>query len=78
MPMCMAPGTIREFAETIRDVVKFSGTLTFDQSKPNGTPRKLLDVSWLHALGWRAQIRLSAGLDSTYRCYLENSERIRR
>lgn len=64
--------TIRELAETIRDVVGFPGDLTWDTSKPDGTPRKLLDVSRLHGLGWKAKIGLREGIERTYRWYLEN------
>ena len=58
--------SIRELAETIRDVVAPGVALTFDATKPDGTPRKLLDVSRLHGLGWRHGIGLSDGLAFTY------------
>lgn len=58
--------TIRELAESIRDVVGYRGELSFDSSKPDGTPRKLLDVNKLADLGWRAQTTLSDGLHKTY------------
>jgi GDP-L-fucose synthase len=58
--------SIRELAETIRDVVAPGVAITFDTSKPDGTPRKLLDVQRLHDLGWRHQIELGAGIASTY------------
>lgn len=58
--------TIRELAETIADVVGFRGGLRFDTSKPDGTPRKLLDVSRLSRLGWRARTSLKAGLRMAY------------
>ncbi|MBL9022533.1 MAG: GDP-L-fucose synthase [Myxococcales bacterium] len=64
--------TIRELAETIRDVVGFRGDLTWDTSKPDGTPRKLLDVSRLHGLGWKAKIGLRQGVEQTYAWYLAN------
>jgi GDP-L-fucose synthase len=64
--------TIRELAETIVSTVGFEGDLHFDTSKPDGTPRKLLDVSRLFALGWRPQISLSEGLRQTYAWYLEH------
>ncbi|EHM01996.1 putative GDP-L-fucose synthetase [Acetobacteraceae bacterium AT-5844] len=66
--------TIRELAEAIRGVVGFEGELTFDTSKPDGTPRKLMDSSRLNAMGWRPSISLEAGLRSTYAWYLENVE----
>jgi len=62
--------TIRELAETIMGVVGFSGQLMFDTTKPDGTPRKLLDVSSLKALGWQAGIELRQGVESTYRSML--------
>src|SRR5262245_35381738 len=58
--------TIRELAEAIARLVGFRGTLEFDTTRPDGTPRKLLDVSRLTALGWRPRVSLEAGLDSTY------------
>jgi len=58
--------TVRELAELIRDVVKFEGRLTFDTSKPDGTPRKLLDVSRMKKLGWQASIPLTRGLATVY------------
>ena len=64
--------TIRELAETVADVTGFTGTLLWDESKPDGTPRKLLDVSRIHALGWKAQIPLRDGIDATYRWFVDN------
>ena len=58
--------TIRELAELIVSVVDYRGHLRFDHSKPDGTPRKLLDVSRLVELGWRPKISLAAGIESTY------------
>lgn len=69
--------SIAELAETIRDVVGFQGRITFDASKPDGTPRKLLDVSRLEAAGWRARIPLRAGIEDTYRWFLEHREEAR-
>ncbi|NKB59423.1 MAG: NAD-dependent epimerase/dehydratase family protein [Alphaproteobacteria bacterium] len=63
--------TIRELVETVCDVVGFQGALAFDTSKPDGTPRKWLDVGRLAALGWRAKIGLRDGIASTYEWYLE-------
>ena len=62
--------SIRELAETIMRVTGFEGTLTFDTSKPDGTPRKLLDVSRLTALGWRARMALEAGIEDTYQWFV--------
>jgi len=64
--------TIRELAEIVADVVGFEGELVFDASRPDGTPRKLLDVSKLTALGWRARTTLLDGLKLTYAHYLGN------
>ena len=61
--------TIRELAETIARVTGFPGRLAFDPSKPDGTPRKLLDVSRLKALGWEASIGLEEGLRDAYDWY---------
>jgi GDP-L-fucose synthase len=61
--------TIRELAETIARVTGFSGQLLYDSTKPDGTPRKLMDVSRLAALGWRSAVGLEEGLRSTYACY---------
>lgn len=58
--------TIRELAETISRVLGFEGTLVFDASRPDGTPRKLMDVTRIHALGWRAKISLEEGIRRTY------------
>lgn len=64
--------TIRELAELVRDVVGYRGELTFDTTKPDGTPRKLLDVSRLHALGWKAKVSLRQGIEQTYAWFLKN------
>jgi len=69
--------TIRELAETISEVVGFNGAIHFDSSKPDGAPRKLLDVSLINKLGWRASVGLREGLASTYSWYL-NANDIRR
>src|SRR5258706_355319 len=65
--------TIRELAETIAGVVGYQGRLVFDPTKPNGTPRKLLDVSRLKALGWTPRIALRDGIAATYRWYQDQS-----
>lgn len=69
--------TIRELAETVKRVVGFDGELIFDSSKPDGTPRKLLDVSKLAELGWRYQVDLEEGLKLSYQWFLENQEKFR-
>lgn len=65
--------TIRDLAATVREAVGFEGGLRFDPSKPDGTPRKLTDVSRLAATGWRAKIGLEEGIRSTYRRFLEDA-----
>jgi GDP-L-fucose synthase len=69
--------TIRKLAETIARVTSFTGRLRFDGSKPDGTPRKLLDVSRLKALGWQAGIGLEDGLRETYTWFVANQDRFR-
>ncbi|TGN07966.1 GDP-L-fucose synthase [Leptospira ilyithenensis] len=58
--------SIKELAETVKDVVGYSGKLTFDLTKPDGTPRKLLDVSKLHQMGWKHQVELREGIRIAY------------
>jgi len=67
--------TIRELAETVRDLVHPEGKLVFDTSRPDGMPRKVLDVSRLTDLGWTATTSLADGLADTYRWYLEAAKR---
>ena len=62
--------TIRELAETVMDVVGFTGRIVFDASKPDGTPRKLLDVGRLHALGWKHKVDLKQGIALAYQDFL--------
>lgn len=69
--------SIRELAELVASIVHPSATLTFDTSKPDGMPRKLLDVSRLHALGWKHRIDLRDGIRSTYQWLLENQGTLR-
>ncbi|CAI9396323.1 MULTISPECIES: GDP-L-fucose synthase [Citrobacter] len=64
--------TIREMAETIATVVGYKGNIVFDASKPDGTPRKLMDVSRLEKLGWKFHYNLKDGLELTYKWYLAN------
>ncbi len=66
--------TIRELAETVMDVVGFAGKIVFDSSKPDGTPRKLLDVSQMASLGWKAKTSLREGIALAYRDFLEKLE----
>ena len=69
--------TIRELAETISRVVAFKGELVFDATKPDGAPRKLMDVTRLKALGWHASINLEEGLQDAYQWFLEHQEDLR-
>ena len=67
--------SIRELAEKVKDVTGFQGKIAFDTSKPDGTPRKLLDVSRINELGWTASISLEEGLRDTYRAFLEERKK---
>ena len=69
--------SIREMAETVRRVVGFEGELVFDASKPDGPPRKLLDVSRLKAMGWKSEITLEQGLTATYQWFIDNEDSLR-
>ena len=69
--------SIRELAETIARVTEYQGELKFDSSKPDGTPRKLMDVSRLKALGWQSSISLEDGLRDAYRWFVENQHQAR-
>lgn len=69
--------TIREMAQTIATVVGYKGNIVFDASKPDGTPRKLMDVSRLEKLGWKFHYNLKDGLELTYKWYLENLDSFR-
>lgn len=70
--------TVHELAQTVCKVVGFDGTIVFDRSKPDGPPRRLLDVSRLTALGWRAGTTLEAGLSETYEWFRSRPEMVRR
>ena len=65
--------TIRELAQMVMSVIGYSGHVIFDSTKPDGTPRKLLDVSRLTGLGWRAQIPLKTGIETTYAWFRDHS-----
>ena len=69
--------TIRELAETMQRVVGFEGKLVFDTTKPDGTPRKLMNVDRLKSLGWQYSIDLDTGLKKTYDWFLKNVEGLR-
>jgi GDP-L-fucose synthase len=70
--------TIRGLAELVAEVVGYDGAIEQDTSKPDGTPRKLLDVGRLHALGWKAELGLRQGIESTYAWFLAHQAELRR
>lgn len=70
--------SIKELAETIAKVVKYDGKIAFDASKPDGTPRKLMDVSRLKSMGWQHKVSLKDGLDQTYEWFLLNQNNLRK
>jgi GDP-L-fucose synthase len=69
--------TIRALAEALARVIGYAGRLEFDATKPDGTPRKLMDVSRLRAMGWQPEIGLEQGLEQTYGWFLENHATLR-
>ena len=69
--------TIKELAETIQNIVGHKGNVLWDDTKPDGTPRKLLDVSKMNELGWRASINLNDGIQDTYKWFKENIKKIK-
>jgi GDP-L-fucose synthase len=74
---CGTDISIAELARLIADIVGYKGKLIFDRSKPDGTPRKLLDIARLRALGWSSRTPLDVGIREVYRWYLENGQRRR-
>lgn len=64
--------SIRELAGLIKTIVGYEGNIIFDTTKPDGTPRKLLDLSYIHSLGWHHKIELDEGIKMTYQDFLEN------
>jgi GDP-L-fucose synthase len=66
--------TIKELAETIQEIIGHRGEIVWDATKPDGTPRKLMDVSKMHDLGWKHQVELKEGIQETYNWFLENTE----
>jgi GDP-L-fucose synthase len=66
--------TIKQLAETIQRIVAHQGEILWDASKPDGTPRKLMDISKMHALGWKHQVQLEQGIQRTYEWFLENRD----
>ena len=64
--------TIKELAETIQNIVGHKGEIRWDSSKPDGTPRKLMDVSKMKSLGWEYSTELDSGIQKTYNWFLDN------
>jgi GDP-L-fucose synthase len=64
--------TIRQVAEAIGKIIGYQGEITFDTSKPDGAPRKLMDSSRINALGWKAQVGIEPGLNAAYQDFLIN------
>lgn len=69
--------TVKKLAETVQNLVGHEGKIDWDTSKPDGTPRKLMDVSRINELGWKAEIELKEGLENTYQWYLEHRDEIK-
>lgn len=69
--------SIKDLAALVRNIVGFDGNLVWDSTKPDGTPRKLMDVSKLHKLGWKHAIELEAGINLTYQDFLKNHDKLR-
>ena len=70
--------SIADLAILISDIVGYSGQIKFDSLKPDGAPRKLLDVSRLSAMGWRSKIKLREGLIDSYNWFVDNNDNVRR
>lgn len=70
--------TIRELAETVQSAVGFKGKLVFDTTKPDGTPRKLQDVTRIHGLGWHAEVPLREGIERSYGWFIDNIDSFRK
>ena len=69
--------SIHELAMLVREIVGFEGQIVLDPSKPDGTPRKLLDTSRVTSMGWRPRIKLAEGIEATYLWYVEHLDSIR-
>ena len=69
--------TIKELALTIQEVIGFTGEIVWDSTKPDGTPRKLMDVSKVKALGWQPQVSLKDGLTDTYQWFIDNQDQFK-
>jgi GDP-L-fucose synthase len=69
--------TIKELAETIQKITGHQGKIVWDSNKPDGTPRKLMDISKMHALGWKHRVKLEEGIQKTYNWFLEHVSEIK-
>jgi GDP-L-fucose synthase len=69
--------TIKELAETIQKIIGHQGEIIWDATKPDGTPRKLMDISKMHGLGWNHEVQLEEGIQKTYNWFLENIDRFK-
>jgi GDP-L-fucose synthase len=67
--------SIADLSKLVQETVGFAGDIVWDRSKPDGTPRKLLDVSRMHALGWNSRISLVEGVSATYKWFVDNEKR---
>jgi GDP-L-fucose synthase len=70
--------TIKELAETIQKITGHQGDIVWDSTKPDGTPRKLMDISKMHELGWKHQVQLEEGIQKTYDWFVENVENVKK
>jgi len=70
--------TIKELAETIQKITGHQGEIVWDSTKPDGTPRKLMDISKMHELGWKHQVQLEVGIQKTYDWFVENVENVKK
>lgn len=70
--------TIKELAETIQKITGHQGEIVWDSLKPDGTPRKLMDISKMHALGWKHKVNLEEGIQMTYNWFVENVENVKK
>ena len=70
--------TIKELAETIQKITGHQGTIIWDDTKPDGTPRKLMDISKMHDLGWKHKVDLEEGIQMTYNWFVENVENVKK
>ena len=69
--------TIKKLAETIKKIIEFKGDIIWDKSKPDGTPKKLMDVSKMEKIGWKYSIELEEGIEKTYKWFLDNIKNIK-